>query len=84
MAFVIEPYLRFAGLPGEQRTMFFRDPSGNVIELFCKDGVKDADKLPRGPSRGHGTAVDIDALRYTTWKRPQRQGSRVVTPDRGN
>jgi hypothetical protein len=31
--FVIEPYTRFKGEPGEQATMFFRDPSGNAIEL---------------------------------------------------
>ena len=31
--FDIEPYTRFAGEPGEQRTMFFRDPSGNPIEM---------------------------------------------------
>ena len=31
--FEIEPYTRFAGLPGEQRTMFFRDPSGNALEI---------------------------------------------------
>jgi uncharacterized protein len=31
--FVIEPYLRFAGLPGEQMTMFFHDPSGNALEF---------------------------------------------------
>jgi extradiol dioxygenase family protein len=31
--FVIEPAIRFAGLPGEQATMFFRDPSGNAIEI---------------------------------------------------
>lgn len=31
--FVIEPYIRFAGEPGEQGTMFFADPSGNCIEL---------------------------------------------------
>jgi hypothetical protein len=31
--FEIEPYLRFEGQPGEQATMFFRDPSGNAIEL---------------------------------------------------
>jgi hypothetical protein len=33
VAFVIEPYLRFEGLPGEQWTMFFRDPSGNALEF---------------------------------------------------
>ncbi len=31
--FDIEPYTRFKGEPGEQRTMFFRDPSGNAIEM---------------------------------------------------
>ncbi|MCT2557434.1 VOC family protein [Tsuneonella sp. YG55] len=31
--FEIEPYTRFAGEPGEQKTMFFRDPSGNAIEM---------------------------------------------------
>lgn len=32
-AFVLEPQLRFKGQPGEQWTMFFRDPSGNPIEV---------------------------------------------------
>ncbi len=31
--FVIEPYIRFNGEPGEQATMFFTDPSGNALEL---------------------------------------------------
>lgn len=31
--FIIEPYVRFAGLPGEQGTMFFADPSGNALEF---------------------------------------------------
>ncbi|MFD1148719.1 VOC family protein [Saccharothrix hoggarensis] len=31
--FVVEPYLRFAGEPGEQWTMFFRDPAGNALEF---------------------------------------------------
>jgi len=31
--FVIPPTVRFEGLPGEQATMFFLDPSGNAIEL---------------------------------------------------
>ena len=31
--FIIEPYTRFAGEPGEQATMFFADPSGNAIEI---------------------------------------------------
>jgi extradiol dioxygenase family protein len=32
-AFLIEPYIRFAGQPGEQGTMFFLDPSGNALEF---------------------------------------------------
>lgn len=31
--FVIEPYIRFEGEPGEQATMFFLDPSGNALEF---------------------------------------------------
>lgn len=31
--FVIEPYIRFKGLPGEQATMFFMDPAGNALEF---------------------------------------------------
>jgi uncharacterized protein len=31
--FVVEPYIRFAGQPGEQATLFFTDPSGNALEF---------------------------------------------------
>ena len=31
--FIIEPYIRFAGEPGEQGTLFFADPSGNALEF---------------------------------------------------
>lgn len=40
--FVIEPYIRFAGQVGEQATMFFRDPSGNAIEI---KGLADRSQL---------------------------------------
>jgi extradiol dioxygenase family protein len=33
MKFVVEPYIRFAGLPGEQATLFLLDPSGNALEF---------------------------------------------------
>ena len=31
--FIIPPTLRFEGMPGEQWTMFFKDPSGNNLEF---------------------------------------------------
>ena len=31
--FIIKPYTRFQDQPGEQATMFFRDPSGNNLEF---------------------------------------------------
>jgi extradiol dioxygenase family protein len=31
--FVIPPTVRFEGQPGEQATMFFRDPAGNALEF---------------------------------------------------
>ncbi|MBC9246147.1 VOC family protein [Paracoccus sp. 11-3] len=40
--FVIPPSLRFQGEPGEQATMFFRDPSGNPIEV---KGFADMDRI---------------------------------------
>jgi uncharacterized protein len=40
--FELEPFIRFAGEPGEQATMFFRDPCGNPIEI---KGFSDLTKL---------------------------------------
>lgn len=31
--FLIGPYIRFEGQPGEQATFFIRDPSGNALEF---------------------------------------------------
>jgi extradiol dioxygenase family protein len=39
--FVVDPHVRFAGQPGEQCTMFFRDPSGNALEFKA---FKDIDR----------------------------------------
>ncbi|WP_340589245.1 VOC family protein [Erythrobacter alti] len=40
--FEIAPYIRFEGEPGEQATMFFRDPAGNAIEMKA---IADRSKL---------------------------------------
>ena len=37
--FVIEPKIRFEGLPGEQATMFFQDPSGNALEFKAFEDI---------------------------------------------
>lgn len=42
VSFLIEPQIRFKGLPGEQATCFFLDPSGNALELkafACDESV---------------------------------------------
>lgn len=41
VAFGIAPHIRFKGQPGEQATMFFRDPSGNALEFkaFADDAM---------------------------------------------
>ena len=44
--FVIEPHLRFQDQPGEQWTMFLRDPAGNALEF--KAFADDADVFARG------------------------------------
>ena len=41
-----------------------------MIELYCKGGYAGAEHLPKGPPRGHGTAVNVDELRYDTWRLP--------------
>jgi uncharacterized protein len=47
--FEIEPYLRFAGQPGEQWTMFVRDPAGNALEF--KAFADDAQVFATGDGR---------------------------------
>ena len=42
VSFEIEPYTRFKGEPGEQSTMFFRDPAGNALEFKA---FRDMDSL---------------------------------------
>jgi hypothetical protein len=42
-----------------------------MIELFCEGGFPGAADLPKGPPRGHGTTVDVDALRYDSWQLPE-------------
>lgn len=38
--FVVEPYTRFKGEPGEQSTMFFLDPTGNALEFKAFEDIE--------------------------------------------
>jgi uncharacterized protein len=42
ICFIIEPTVRFAGQIGEQATMFFADPAGNMLEFKA---MRDPDQL---------------------------------------
>ena len=93
IAFYVEPeqmlhmkqWLTRCGIPssnfwtrqGVEALMFFRDPSGNMIELFCKGGMKGAEHFARSGPAGGGVAVDLEALRYTSWALPHDYRSRV-------
>ena len=68
-------HLKSCGIPtpgpwtrhGVEALMYFRDPSGNLLELYCPEGLKDADKLPRSVKAGGQYVVDFAALNYE-WK----------------
>lgn len=47
--------------------MYFRDPSGNMFELYCPEGFKDVEKLPRAVSTGGDFTPPIASLSYD-WK----------------
>ena len=74
----MQEWLAACGIPttdpwtrqGIETLLFFRDPSGNVIELFCHEGYEGAADLPRGPARGHGITIDIDSIAYSEWRLP--------------
>jgi catechol 2,3-dioxygenase-like lactoylglutathione lyase family enzyme len=67
------PTTNFWTRMGVEALMFFRDPSGNLVEVYCEKGFKGAQDLPRGPARGHGRTVDIEQLYYDKWQVPAPQ-----------
>ncbi len=50
--------------------IYFRDPSGNLFELYCDSGYANLASLPPAPRRG-GPAIDFRALNYR-WKEASR------------
>jgi catechol 2,3-dioxygenase-like lactoylglutathione lyase family enzyme len=54
---------------GIEALMLFRDPSGNMIELFCKSGFDGVTHLPRAHS-APDTLIDVASLIYSEWRIP--------------
>lgn len=52
------PYRR-----GDTALIYFRDPSGNLFELYCDTGYDGLTSLPLAPRRG-GQPIDFRALNY--------------------
>lgn len=58
------PTTRIWTRDGLRALMYFRDPSGNLFEIYCPEGFRDADKLPRGIRAGGDYDIDFGALNY--------------------
>jgi catechol 2,3-dioxygenase-like lactoylglutathione lyase family enzyme len=43
--------------------LYFRDPSGNLLELYCDSGYEDVRELALGPRQG-GSPLPLEALQY--------------------
>ena len=43
--------------------LYFRDPSGNLLELYCDSGYEDIRELALGPRQG-GRPLPLEALQY--------------------
>jgi len=55
---------------GRDASMYFRDPSGNLFELYCESGF--AGEVRRAASAGGDYAPDVRALNYASWNDPGR------------
>lgn len=64
----------------ETALMYFRDPSGNLFELYCDTGYEAIEALPAAPRRG-GPAIDFGSLNHR-WngKSASRQSKKSVQP----
>ena len=55
---------------GVEALMYFRDPSGNLFELYCTEGYPEAGTAPRPASWGGDFSIDFPALSYDAWRDP--------------
>jgi len=56
--------------------LYFRDPSGNLLELYCESGYDGIRELALGPRQG-GVALPLQALQHD-WK--DRTGNHAARP----
>jgi hypothetical protein len=56
--------------------MYFRDPSGNLLELYCDSGYAALESLPAAPRRG-GPAIDFRGLNYRWNGKSATRGSQL-------
>jgi catechol 2,3-dioxygenase-like lactoylglutathione lyase family enzyme len=54
----------------KEALMYFRDPSGNLFELYCEAGFPEVNDIPLGVSAGGDYEVDFQALTYNRWRDP--------------
>jgi hypothetical protein len=54
---------------GSDAWMYFRDPSGNLFELYCERGFTGP---IRGVQAGADSTVDVASLCYDRWSDPGR------------
>lgn len=53
---------------GKKGLMYFRDPSGNLFEIYCGKDIPSAAQFPRGVKQGGCYATDYSGLFYE-WRR---------------
>jgi hypothetical protein len=54
-----EPWTR----DGVKGLLYFRDPAGNLFEMYCRQ-IKDAASFARGAKQGGNYTIDLAALEY--------------------
>lgn len=49
---------------GKKGLMYFRDPSGNLLEIYCGKDLTIAESFPRGAKQGGSYVIDLAGLFY--------------------
>lgn len=54
----------------KEALLYFRDPSGNLFELYCREGYKGAASAAVSVGYGGNFKTDFEALNYAKWNDP--------------